>query len=131
VLVAVNGERSQSAQRVAQAQAGHPGHGVQLGGPRVAERDRAQLGVAVAQQDVVRDEALRHDVVLVDADVVPGDAEGAEALAVRQALEVGHPDLDQDVPARAQVRGGVGEARDLRVLRREVADGVEDQKTSA
>ena len=53
--------------------------------------------------------------------------ERLEDLAGRQSLQIRHPHFDHEAAARLQVRGDVLEARDLRVLRRQVHDRVEDE----
>ncbi len=45
----------------------------------------------------------------------------------REPLEIGQHHLDHEAPARLEVRGRVLEARDLRVLRGQVHDRVEDE----
>ena len=45
----------------------------------------------------------------------------------RQPLQVGHARLDHEPAAALEMRGGVLEARDLRVLRDQVEDRVEDE----
>ena len=49
-----------------------------------------------------------------------------EPLARGKRPQSRHADLDHEAAARLEVRGDVLEARDLRVLRRQVADRVED-----
>ena len=48
-------------------------------------------------------------------------------LAGREPLELGNADLDDEAAAGLEVRRDVAEARDLRRLRRQVHDRVEDQ----
>src|SRR5262249_57244502 len=77
-------------------------------------------------REVMRDQALPPDVVLVDADVLRAEVEDLEALARRERPQAGHAQLDHEAAARLEMGGGVFEARDLRILRRQVADRVED-----
>jgi hypothetical protein len=74
---------------------------------------------------VVRDQALVDDVVLVEADVRRRSRRRPEALARGSAAR--HADLDHEAAARLEVRADVLEARDLRVLRGQVVDRVEDE----
>lgn len=69
---------------------------------------------------MVRHEALRVDVVFVDADVRVAQIEDLEALRIWDA------DLDHEAAAWHEVAGGVLEARDLRILGGQVVDRVED-----
>ena len=69
---------------------------------------------------------LGRDVVLVEPPSGLAHVERVDRLARREPLARG-PDLDDEATARLQVRRGVAEARDLRRLRRQVADRVEDQ----
>ena len=87
----------------------------------------AVLGPAVAERVVVRAHGLGHDVVDVEAEPVRAGVEGHDRLADRELLECGDAELDHEMPAGAEVRGGVLEARHLRVLRGQVADRVEDE----
>src|SRR5829696_6239786 len=87
---------------------GHPGepsHQVQLCGPHIAKRHRIPLELAVDGPVVMRDQALRGDVVLVKAK--PGRAHGERpyGLAGWQSPEVGHHDLDHEAPAWPQMPG--------------------------
>src|SRR4029453_14093515 len=54
------------------------------------------------------------------------DGEGEKRLASRQPLQLRKHDLDDEEPMSLEVRGGVLEARDLRILRSQVHDRVED-----
>ena len=129
VLGALARERLAPPPRPALAQR-HPGearHQVELGRPHVAERHRVQLELAVDDPVVVGDQALRRDVVLVEAEPRGVDVERADGLARRKPLELGDADLDHEAPARLEVRGDVAEARDLLVLGRQVHDRVEDE----
>jgi len=62
---------------------------------------------------VVRDEALAHDVVLVEAEVSGLHGERLERLARRQPLQPRHAHLDDEATVRLEVRGRVAKARDL------------------
>ena len=53
--------------------------------------------------------------------------EEVDRLARREPLEVGDADLDHEAAAGLEVRGRVAEARDLRLLRRQVHDRVVDE----
>jgi hypothetical protein len=74
---------------------------------------------------VVRDERLRHDVVLVDAEVIGGHVERHEPLDDGKAPELWHHHLGDEAPAVHQMSGGVLEARHLSVLGEQVHDRVE------
>ena len=71
------------------------------------------------------DEALFGDVVLVDPPVVLFAAEDAEGLTRWEPPEVGNADLDDEASPWLQMRRRVAEARDLRLLCRQILDGVE------
>ena len=83
--------------------------------------------VVAVEEVVVRDQPLRGDVVLVEAEPRRADVERLEGLAGRQSLQTRHPHFDHEAAARLQVRGDVLEAGDLLVLRRQVHDRVEDE----
>ncbi len=74
----------------------------------------------------MRDQALVLDVALVDSDVLGAEVEDLEPLARGKRPQSGNADLDHEAAARPEVRCNVLEARDLRVLGRQVADRVED-----
>ena len=76
---------------------------------------------------MVRDQTLRDDVVLVEAEPVGADVERADRLAGWEPLQVGHRDLHDEAPARRELGGDALEAGDLLVLGRQVHDGVEDE----
>ena len=123
MLAAVARERLAlpSAPALAQAHPGELRHQVELGGPRVAERDRETFDLPVDDLEVMRREPLVRDVVLVDAPSRLAHVEGVERLAGREPLELGDADLDDEAAAGLEVRRRVAEARDLRLLRRQVA----------
>ena len=75
----------------------------------------------------MRREALSRDVVLVDSPAGGAHVEGVEGLAGREALEPGDAYLDDEAAAGLEVGRDVAEARDLRLLRRQVGDRIEDQ----
>ena len=68
----------------------------------------------------MRDEPLRVEVELVDADVGVAEIEDLEPLRVR------HADLDHEAAAGLEMRRGVREYGHLAVLARDVVDRVED-----
>src|SRR4249919_4271537 len=74
----------------------------------------------------MRNQALVLHVVLVDSDVLSTEVEHLEPLARRKRQPTASAELDREAAARFEVRGDVLEARDLGVLRRQVADRVED-----
>ena len=76
---------------------------------------------------MVRDEPLVRDVVGVEAEVRLAEGEGADRLAERKPLQVGQPDLDQEMATGLEMRGDVLKARDLLVLRRQILDRVVDE----
>jgi hypothetical protein len=112
---------------LAQAHPGKLGHEVELGGPRVTERNREALESSVHDLEVMGREALRRDVVLVDPPSRLAQMEGAQGLTGRKPPEPGHAYLDDEAAAGREVRRDVTEARDLSRLRRQVRDRVEDQ----
>lgn len=75
---------------------------------------------------VVRRQTLRDEVVLVEADMSGARVEQQKPVAARQPLQLGRHDLDDELPARLEVRGGILEARDLSRLRAEIEDRVVD-----
>ena len=75
----------------------------------------------------MRDQALRHDVVLVKAEPRGTHVERPDGLAGWEPLEPRNAHLDHEAPAWLELRGDVLEARDLLVLRRQVHDRVEDE----
>src|SRR5262249_41026886 len=108
---------------LAELETGEPCHEVELARPHVAARHRETLRTGL----VMRDEALLDEVVLVDADVVVAHGEGHVALAGRKAPEAGNLDLDDEAPARLEVRCGGGERRHLPVLARDVDNRAVDE----
>lgn len=56
-----------------------------------------------------------------------GDLEWHDCLSGRKEPECGHSQLDEEVPTRGEVVGGVAEALDLLVLGSQVPDRVEHQ----
>src|SRR5205085_1054692 len=109
----------------------HPrdaGHEVELRWPYVAVGRRELLGLLARDPPVMRVQDLRGQVgVLVEADVRRLEGEHPRVLAGWQPPKVGHTDLHDETTARLEVRGRVGEAVDLLVLRGQVRDGVEDE----
>ena len=107
----------------------HPGelsHQVVLRRERVAEGHRDPLDLVADEFEVVGDQALVRDVVLVDPPVALAAREDAEGLTGREPLELRDHDLDDEAPAGLEMRRHVAEARDLRLLGRQVHDRVED-----
>ena len=129
VLAAVARERLALPAAPALAQP-HPGelrHQVVLGRPRVAERHRETSTLPSDDLEVMRDQPLVRDVVLVDPPVRLAAVEDVEGLAGRKPPELRDHDLDDEAAAGLEVRRRIAEARDLRRLRRQVHDRVEDQ----
>ena len=133
VLAAVTRERLAPPAAPALAQR-HPGelrHQVELGRPHVPERHRRGSTRPSTSSKWCEIEPLVRDVVLVDAPVRLARVEDADGLAGREPPELGHPDLDHEAAAGLEVRGDVPEARDLRRLRRQIPDRVEDEVREA
>src|SRR5258708_36042591 len=76
--------------------------------------------MAILSPVVVRDEALRCDVVLVEAQMRGGHGERPDVLAGREPLERRNLYLDPEAPTGFQMRGDVAEALNLLVLRVQV-----------
>ena len=76
---------------------------------------------------MVRDQTLVRDVVFVDADVRLAHVERNVALSGRQSAKVGDHDFDDEEADPFEMPCDVLEARDLRVLRRQVHDRVENE----
>src|ERR1700722_14084340 len=92
----------------------HPGearHQIELGRPRVAERDRPDLEPAVDHRVVVGDLALRHDVVFVEVELRRGHVVCTHGLAGWKTLEIRNSHLDYEGPTRLEMRRGILEAR--------------------
>ena len=75
----------------------------------------------------MRDQTLVRDVVLVEPEARLAEMERTDRLAEWQPLQIGEADLDHEAATRLEVRRDVLEARNLRVLRRQVHDRVADQ----
>jgi len=75
----------------------------------------------------MRDEALVHEVVLVDPPVALARVEYVHRLARREPPQLGHADLDHEAAARLEVGRDVAEAGHLLGLRGQVVDRVEDE----
>ena len=108
----------------------HPGklcHQVELRGPRVSEGNGVALESFVDDLEVMGREALPRDVVLVESPSGLAHVEGEDGLAWREPLEPGDTYLDDEATAGFEVRRDVAEACDLRRLRRQVRDRIEDQ----
>ena len=116
-----------AAPALAQAHAGELGHQVEFRRPRVSKRNRQALGPAVDDLEVMGREALNGDVVLVEAPAGVADVEGADGLPGRKPPELGDSHLDEEAAAGLEVRRHVAKARDLRRLRRQIRDRVEDE----
>ena len=84
-------------------------------------------GLAVLDAVVVRDELLVDEVEGIETDAVVLDTECLGDRPDRQTLQVWHKHLDNEVPARTQMPGGIAEARDLLGLGQEIGYGVVDQ----
>src|SRR5207237_3465179 len=74
---------------------------------------------------------LVRDVVLADADMGRCRGEDVHRLAGRETLKLRDVVLDHEAAAEIQVRGGVAEALDLLVLRREVRNRVAQEVDEA
>lgn len=73
------------------------------------------------------DQALRRNVVLVEADTRGAHVERPDGLAGWEPLEPRNAHLDHEAPVRLEMFGSILEARDLLVLRRWVHDRVENE----
>lgn len=78
--VANEGLTFPAAPALAQRHAREPRHQVEIGGPYVTKRRREDLKLPVDDPVVVRDKALRCDVVLVEADMRWGYGERSDGL---------------------------------------------------
>src|SRR5690349_13908479 len=75
---------------VAEPEAGEAGHEVELGGPGVADLDRVEADLAVADHHVLAPEALAHGIVLgnLEADPLVGHRRDLEPAG--EAAALGH-----------------------------------------
>src|SRR2546423_1221585 len=105
----------------AQAHVREAGHQVELGRRHRAEWHRQPLPAVVDEREVMADEPLRRRVVLIDPGVRVAQVEDTEPT------RTWNTDLDDEAAAGRELCGDVLEARDLRVLCRQVVDRVEDE----
>ena len=75
----------------------------------------------------MRDQALPHDVVLVEPEVRRFHGEGLEGLARRKPLQPWYEHLDDEAAVGLQMGRGILEAGDLLVLSRQIHDRVREE----
>src|SRR5262249_40751059 len=95
--------------------------------PPVPERERGVLAAAALDLDVVRAHRLRGGVVDVERPAGGADVERHGVLARWEPAQLRDVNLDDEAAAGRQVGGDVAEAGDLRFLRGQGHDRVEDQ----
>src|SRR5687768_9217460 len=110
-----------------QPHSGHLRHEIQLRWPDITERTRALVNLPFPVFEVMRDQALIGNVVLVHAPVPLVEVEDDESLSRRKLAKRRDSDLDDEAPARFEMRGRVTEAGELRGLRSQVFDRVEHE----
>src|SRR5262245_40168595 len=101
---------------VPESQSGELGHEIKLCRPHIPEGYRSVRGAAVHDLHIVRAHCLRRDVVEIERQLRRANVKRHGELAHGELSELWNHDLDNEIPARRQMRCSVPEAVYLRGL---------------